>query len=94
MDPGILLHIKTTLDSHNKTVIDYDVIGVTTINYKFNRKFYYCLCKKSFHKYYISGLCDFQFLPIISERNDRESEGEIIYDKICPKQLPNLDWFV
>lgn len=39
-------------------------------------------------------MCDFQFLPIVSENDDYNAEGEIIYEKICPKKLPSLEWFV
>lgn len=41
----------------------------------------------------ILGLCDFQYLPIVSEENSFESEGEIVYNKICPKKIPSLEWF-
>lgn len=40
INPGILLHIKTRIDSNDQTITDYDVIGVTTMNYKFNRMFF------------------------------------------------------
>lgn len=39
MNPGILIKIKTKTNSNQETLIDYDVLGVATMNFKFNRKF-------------------------------------------------------
>lgn len=40
------------------------------------------------------GLCDFQLVPVVSEKDHCEAEGEVMYEKICPKEIPSLDWFV
>lgn len=45
-------------------------------------------------RFQLLGLCDFQLLPVVSEKDAFESEGEFIYEKICPKEIPSLDWFV
>lgn len=92
-NPGLLIKINSKSASDNENKIDFEVVGVTTVNYKFNREFYFFNLSKNVFSFFL-GLCDFQFLPIISEKNDCEADGEMIYDKICPKQLPSLEWFV
>lgn len=39
LNPGILVKIKIKTNSNHETVLDYDVLGVAKINFKFNRKF-------------------------------------------------------
>lgn len=44
--------------------------------------------------YFSLGLCDFQLLPMVSDKDNFEAEGEVIYEKICPKEIPSFDWFM
>lgn len=40
VNPGILIKIKKKTHSDDGNNIDYEVLGVSTINYKFNREFF------------------------------------------------------
>ncbi|KAJ8918182.1 hypothetical protein NQ315_014048 [Exocentrus adspersus] len=81
-NPGILLRIenvdvKSQKDGDNSSTrkYKYEVIGVTTANFKFNR------------------MCDFQYLPLISN-NTTKDKVEYIYDRVLPEKLPTLEWFL
>lgn len=37
-NPGILMKIKKKMNANDENEVDYEIIGVATVNYKFNRK--------------------------------------------------------
>lgn len=94
-NPYLLLKVTQTNGGGEKKY-DYEIVGITVLNFVFNsNKIIKYNNIKLLNLLIILGIIDYQYLPLIGPPNEsKESKVDYFYDIIFPKEIPTREWYL